>query len=119
MELFLPSAVVLLLSILIFMYVMPRLSPYVLGVSSIILFSLGLIQHYSTFSYEYGKLLPIVMEYSPFLVLIVLISGLMVVYGSKQSSNVGYVNTSNAIELLSTNFAQKLLFPVQPPCITP
>lgn len=86
MELFIPSAAVLLLCILIFMYVMPKLSPYILGVASIVLFGLGVWQHYDTFPYEYNKYWSAIKDNSSFILMILLIITLMVSFRSRSSA---------------------------------
>ena len=85
MELFIPSAAVLLLCILIFMYVMPKFSPYILGVASIALFGLGVWQHYATFPYEYNKYWSAIKDNSSFILMVLLIITLMMSFRSRSS----------------------------------
>lgn len=89
MELFIPSATVILLCILLFMYVMPRFSPYILGLASIVLFGLGIWQHYATFPYEYNKYWSTVYDNSSFILMILLIITLMVAFRSRSSPSSG------------------------------
>ena len=53
MELFIPSIVVLFFAALVCFFVLPNISPYVLGVLSLLMFGIGVWQHYSMFPYEY------------------------------------------------------------------
>ena len=53
MELFIPSLLVLILGALFGFVLLPKLSPYVLGVLAIAMFILGIWQHYMMFPYEY------------------------------------------------------------------
>lgn len=83
MELFIPSVLVLVVSFLILAFVMPRLSPYMLGILCILMFALGAWQHYTMFPYEYraSMVTDMLKEYSGFIMLIAIIfSGLIVFY---------------------------------------
>jgi len=83
MELFIPSIMVLFVCFLLFAFVMPRLSPYMLGVLCMLMFALGVWQHYSMFPYEYraSMVTDMLREYSGFIMIIAIIfSGLIVFY---------------------------------------
>ena len=75
MELFIPSLIVLILSALVFFYILPRLSPYVLGVLAFAMFGLGIWQHYSMFPYEYrmSMVTDMMQAYSGFIMLLAVI----------------------------------------------
>ena len=75
MELFIPSLIVLLLSAIFCLFVLPKLSPYVLGMLALAMFGIGIWQHYSMFPYEYrtSSLTDKMREYSGFVMLIALI----------------------------------------------
>jgi len=80
MELFIPSLVVLLLSGLVCFFILPRMSPYILGVMAIVMFGFGVWQHYSTFPYEYriSAYLDLLGAYSGFIlttIVIVVVGG--------------------------------------------
>ncbi len=85
MELFIPSIAVLFFAALICFFVLPKVSPYVLGVLTLLMFGIGIWQHYSMFPYEYSTpsmVTDILREYAGFIiVLFVIISGIgMVLY---------------------------------------
>jgi hypothetical protein len=75
------------------MFVMPNISPYMLGVMCIFMFGIGVWQHYSMFPYEYRESMvtDMLRQYSGFvMVLAVIISGLifMFMFGqTPQNSN--------------------------------
>ena len=75
MELFIPSLIVLILSALVFFYILPRLSPYVLGFLAFAMFGLGIWQHYSMFPYEYraSMVTDMIQAYSGFVMLLAVI----------------------------------------------
>ena len=87
MELFFPSLVVIILGGLVVFFLLPKASPYTLGVMAILLFVLGVYQHYQTFPYEYstGNFRDMLRDYSPFLMLLAtilaLVIGVMVAFG--------------------------------------
>ena len=87
MELFIPSLIVLVLGAIVCFAVLPKMSPYTLAVTAMILFGLGVWQHYSMFPYEYSseRLMLTVQGYAPFVMLIAVIfavmSGIMVAFG--------------------------------------
>ena len=56
MELFFPSLIVLILSAVVCFFVIPRASPYILGILCMVMLILGLWQHYSMFPYEYPSM---------------------------------------------------------------
>ncbi len=80
MELFIPSIVVLLLGALICFFVIPKMSPYVLGILSLLMFGIGIWQHYSMFPYEYrtpSMVTDMIKQYAGFfLVIVVIIVGI-------------------------------------------
>ena len=75
MELFIPSLVVLILSALVCFFVLPKMSPYVLGMLAFAMFGLGIWQHYSMFPYEYraSMVTDMLKEYSGFVMLLAVI----------------------------------------------
>jgi len=76
MELFIPSIVVLLLGALVCFFVIPRMSPYVLGILSLLMFGIGIWQHYSMFPYEYrtpSMVTDMIKQYAGFFLLIAVI----------------------------------------------
>jgi hypothetical protein len=79
MELFIPSILVLLFAGLVCFFIIPNMSPYVLGILSLLMFGIGLWQHYSMFPYEYrtpSLVTDMLREYAGFiLVLVVIIIG--------------------------------------------
>ena len=81
MELFIPSLIALLVGAAVFFVLLPKMSPYVLGLMAIILFVGGVYQHYKTFPYEYSatQIQFILQDYAPFAMLIAVIFGLIVV----------------------------------------
>jgi len=120
MELFIPSFAVLLVCFLLFMFVMPRMSPYILGVLCIIMFGVGVWQHYSMFPYEYraSMVTDMLREYSGFIMLIAIIfSILTVIYmfngTSGSASNVTLipeVKSSNVFGNNSSKNSSKSIF---------
>jgi len=72
MELFIPSLIVLLLGALVCFFILPRMSPYVLGSLAVTMFGLGIWQHYSMFPYEYKASMAtnILKQYSGFIMLL-------------------------------------------------
>ena len=93
MELFIPSLIVLLTCFLIIIFVMPNISPYMLGAMCMFMFAIGVWQHYSMFPYEYrgSMVTDMLHQYAGFvMVLAIIFSGLIVMYmyGQKpQTSN--------------------------------
>ena len=75
MELYIPPLIVLVLGLIVIFLIIPKLSPYVLAGVALLMFSLGLWQHYSMFPYEYraSLLTDKLREYSGFVMLIALI----------------------------------------------
>ena len=76
---------------------MPRMSPYMLGVVCIILFALGVWQHYTMFPYEYrtSMVTDMLKDYSGFIMLIAIIfSGLVVMYLFNGNSSTNLVPAS-------------------------
>ena len=83
MELFIPSILVLIVSFLLVAFVMPNMSPFMLGGVCIIMFALGVWQHYTMFPYEYrtSMVTDKLQEYSGFIMLIAIIfSGLIAMF---------------------------------------
>jgi hypothetical protein len=80
MELFIPSLVVIVLGAIVAFFILPKVAPYTLGVMSVLLFGVGMYQHYQTFPHEYsgGNLRDTLKDYSPFLMLLATILGLVV-----------------------------------------
>lgn len=80
MELFIPSLVVIILGGLVVFFLLPKASPYTLGVMATLLFCVGIYQHYQTFPYEYNSnnLREIMKDYSPFLMMLATILGLVI-----------------------------------------
>ena len=77
---FIPSLFVIVLGGLISFFTFPKMTPYTLGSMAVLLFVVGLYQHYQTFPYEYNgsRLRDILKDYSPFIMLLVTILGLIV-----------------------------------------
>jgi len=75
MELFIPSIAVLFFGALICFFVLPRMSPYVLGILCLAMFGLGVWQHYSMFPYEYrtSMFTDLLQQYSGFVMLLAII----------------------------------------------
>jgi hypothetical protein len=80
MEWFIPSLLVLLLAAIVCFIILPRLSPYILGVLSILMFCLGVWQNYTMFPYEYRLSLftNLLQDYAPFVMVIAVILGAIV-----------------------------------------
>lgn len=86
MELFIPSLIVIVIGAIVFFVVLPKMAPYTLGGMAILLFILGMYQHYATFPYEYsGNFKDLLRDYSGLVMLVVTIIGfvvaIMLVYG--------------------------------------
>jgi hypothetical protein len=81
MELFIPSLVVLVVAAVIIFLILPRLSPYILGVLAIAFLVAGVIQHYSMFPYEYrtSMISESLKQYSGFVMIGAMIFGLLVI----------------------------------------
>ena len=86
MELFIPSLVVLLLAAIICFFILPRMSPYVLGILSLLMFGIGIWQHYSMFPYEYrstSMVTDMLRDYAGFVItIVVIIAGTGLILGS-------------------------------------
>jgi len=80
MELFIPSLLVLLVGAIVCFVLMPSWSPYTLGMVSFGLLAIGIMQHYSTFPYEYklSYLKEATKDYSPFIMIAAVIIGGMI-----------------------------------------
>jgi len=72
MELFIPSIAVLIFGALICFFILPKMSPYILGLLCLAMFSLGVWQHYSMFPYEYraSMVTNMLNQYSGFIMLL-------------------------------------------------
>lgn len=77
MELFIPTLLVLVLSAIVCFFILPKMSPYTMGVLALALCLLGLWQHYSMFPYEYrtSTLYLALQDYAPFILIGALIVG--------------------------------------------
>ena len=80
MELFIPSLLVIVLGGIVFFVILPKMAPYTLGSMAVLLFCVGLYQHYQTFPYEYNqsRMHDILKDYSPFIMLLATILGLVI-----------------------------------------
>jgi len=80
MELFFPSILILVLAAGIVFVIMPKLSPYVLGVVALILLVVGVYQHYTMFPYEYqtSMISAMLQQYSGLILIGAMIFGLLV-----------------------------------------
>lgn len=81
MELFIPSLLILVLAAGIVFVIMPKLSPYVLGIVALILLVVGVYQHYTMFPYEYqtSTISALLGQYSGFIMIGAMIFGLLVI----------------------------------------
>lgn len=92
MELFIPSLLVLVLGALVSFVLVPKMTPYTIGVLSVLLFIIGIWQNYKMFPYEYrtSMFTSALKEYSPFvMILAVIIAGMIamsVVFGKNPPS---------------------------------
>ena len=92
MELFIPSLFVIVLGGLVAFFLIPKVAPYTLGVMAVALFGVGLYQHYQTFPHEYnaGNIRDTLKDYTPFLMLLAtilgLVIGVMVAFGGNPPS---------------------------------
>ena len=71
MELFIPSLVAIVLAAIIVMFILPRLSPIILGVLALVFLVLAAYQHFTFFGNEYALStwqLPLI-NYGPYLLL--------------------------------------------------
>jgi hypothetical protein len=71
MEFFIPSLIAIILAAAIVMFILPRLSPVILGVLALVFLILSMYQHYSFFSTEYRQStwqLPL-LQYAPYVLL--------------------------------------------------
>lgn len=73
---------------LIFFFVLPRLSPYILGALSVLMLGLGIWQHYSMFPYEYRTSIvtELLQQYAGFIMIALVIVassiGILMVHGT-------------------------------------
>jgi hypothetical protein len=71
MEFFIPSLIAIILAAAIVMFILPRLSPVILGVLALVFLILSVQQHYSFFSTEYRQStwqMPL-LQYAPYFLL--------------------------------------------------
>lgn len=89
MELFLPSLIVLVLGAIVCFFVIPKMSPYALGVIAIIMLCLGVWQHYKMFPYEYrvSGFTETAKDYSGFIMLAAIILGGVVMVAQFYGAN--------------------------------
>jgi hypothetical protein len=86
-EYIVPLLISLVFSGLIFFFVFPRLSPYILGGLSVLMLALGIWQHYSMFPYEYKTSIvtELLQQYAGFIILALVILasliGILMVHG--------------------------------------
>lgn len=89
MELFIPTLLVLLLAALVCLFILPRLSPYILGMVAFSMLILGIWQNYKTFPHEYGFINKVIKDYSGFvlvmLIIIVTLGGINRYQGASSS----------------------------------
>ena len=89
---FIPSLFVIIIGFLVVFFLLPKLAPYTLGVTAVLLFVVGVYQHYKTFPYEYsvGNFRDRLSDYSPFLMILAtilaLVIGVMVAFGGNPPS---------------------------------
>jgi hypothetical protein len=92
MEFFIPSLTIILLAVVMFFFLFPRLSPYLLGGVAIVMFLLGAYHHYNSFPYEYkaSMVTELLQDYSGFFMLLIVIiggvSGIIVLHGDAPPS---------------------------------
>jgi len=85
---FIPALISIILSAVIFFFILPRLSPYILGALSVLMLALGIWQHYSMFPYEYKTSIvsELLKQYAGFIILALVIlastTGILVVHGT-------------------------------------
>jgi hypothetical protein len=94
MELFIPTLVVLVLSALVCFFILPRLSPYILGLLSLGMLVIGIWQNYKMFPQDYSAISNVYKEYSGFaltlLVILLAIVGITYI-GNKHTSMVSII----------------------------
>ena len=80
MELFIPSLVVVVLGAIVVFFILPKMSPQILGFTSIALLCIGLYQHTMTFPYEYrlSNFTDMLKDYAPFVMIGATILGLTI-----------------------------------------
>lgn len=104
MELFIPSLIVLILGALVLFFVLPKMSPYILGGMAVIMFVLGVWQHYRMFPYEYTASMvgDIAKQYAGFLMLLaVIFAGVVGVSLSQGASS--NTNSMSSVAATVTN----------------
>ena len=103
MELFIPSLIAIIFAAAIVMFILPRLSPVILGVLALVFLILSMYQHYSFFSTEYRQStwqMPLV-QYAPY----VLLGGLTLFLLFFIVNFIGTGSTAAAAPLQSMNAA--------------
>lgn len=81
MQWFIPSLILVIVAAIVCIFVIPRLSPYTIGMLAIVMCVMGLWQHYSMFSNEYraSMVLSAMQEYAAYFMVAGVILGLMIV----------------------------------------
>ena len=84
---------------------MPRMSPYALGVVCVLMFGIGVWQHYSMFPYEYRESMvtDMLREYSGFIMLIAIIFSILTVIYMFNWTSGGSANITLVPEIKSSN----------------
>ena len=92
MELFIPSLLVIVLAALVCFILLPKMTPYTIGLLSVALFAIGIWQNYKMFPYEYksSMVLSVLKEHASFVMLLAVILGgmviVMMIYGKSPPS---------------------------------
>ena len=88
MELFITSLTIILLGV-ICIFLMPRLTPYTLGLMAVVLFALGIWQHREMFPYEYKSVntAEMLKSFSPFIMVLGTIVGGMILVNIAYGGN--------------------------------
>ncbi len=75
-----PSLIVLILAAIVCFVLLPKASPYILGLIAVVMFVVGAWQHYYMFPYEYSSSLfiDLLRDYAPFVMLLGVIIGGMI-----------------------------------------
>ena len=96
---FIPSIVVLIIGAVICFFVLPKMSPYVLGILCMVMFGLGVWQHYSMFPYEYrtSMVTDMLQQYAGFIMILAVIFAGLLAMGLLPSSNSAGNNASSII----------------------
>lgn len=114
MEFFLPSLIIVIISALIAFTVLPRFSPLILAVISIVLLVFGIYHHMKIFGYEYtySTWQDMVKPYAPaamiILLMIVIIFYFMYIFGKSgapKMNNIGELPSAES----ATNFVTEVI----------